>query len=90
MARTKKTRGRGRPAKTETKGKKVGFTSGDMSEILFNTMVDLRAGKIDAREATSVAAQSNAICRIAKLQLDAARVTGNVTHLKSAVGLISG
>lgn len=81
MARKKKAttknvakRPAGRPALKVSKSAKL--TSNDMANLLWATMKGLEDGTSDPTIANSIATQSREICRIAKVNIDFAKATG--------------
>jgi len=54
---------------------KVGsLNAGALQNILWDTLIQVKNNGIDTKVATAVSAQSREICRVAKLQLDFAKL----------------
>lgn len=59
--------------------KKTQLTARNLQESLWETHLLLKQGKINSKVANSMAKQSAEICRIQKLQIEAAKLTGKLT-----------
>jgi hypothetical protein len=58
-----------------------------LQDVLWETLQDLREDNIEYKAADSIASQSREICRIAKLQLEASKLTGRKPTQKSIKSL---
>jgi len=65
------------------KQKRQELTSNNLRNLLWDNLNALREGKIKADDANAMATQSREICRIVKLQLDAAKLSGKLTKTEA-------
>jgi len=63
--------------------RKTALTAKNLQESLWETHRALREKKIDPKTANSMAKQVTEICRIQKLQLEAAKLSGKLTKTEA-------
>jgi len=57
------------------------LTAENLKQDLWETLQSIKSGDVGAREANAIARQSTEICRIQKVQLEAAKLMGKMTKV---------